>query len=336
MPLNLDLLDLTVPQMFFNSFENDEIVIQKGTFHTAYIECESKLISNHSDIYENSSLIEGSILIERNKNKYISLHFYENKTNFFYQIFECNQNNYSNNEYYASIDGMILEKLINNTSSFMKAFNQIEYYLKSKEEFLFNFYQSKSNEDDYNNLEKNSNPNFNISFISRNEIKIDIKPRYKSIDFDFYFLMGLDKKSNNLLSNKCNMEKLIKNNNVFNQENIIIKNIQYKNGKFINNYLKVTELKTGDIIHSNILGKGKIFEDVEEFIFYEEQNHKIEDSDFPEEEENTGFIGWIIAISIIIVIAFISFGLFLHYKYRKNSNVDVKIDSQRESLGIAE
>ena len=339
MPLNLELTDYEYSQLIISSFESNQTKIQKGTFYTVYMECEYKLISNHSDIYENSTINEGSNLIDKNRNIYVNSIFNANKKNFFYQIFECNQNNnYSYNEYYASIDGTILKELNNNTSSFLKADDQIELYLKARNECLFNFYQSKQNEDDYNNLEKNANPHFNISFISRNEIKIDILPIYKGIDFDFYFFMYLDKEKkskNNSLSNKCYMKKMIINNNTINEEIIYVKKIEYKNGTIYNNHLNVSYLETGKIIHSNVLCIGKIFEDVEEYIFFEEKSYEIKDSDFPEQKEednNEGITVWVVIGVIIGVSALIALGLFLYFKCKKKNDIEIENNSIREPI----
>jgi hypothetical protein len=46
MPFNLDLKDLEYPQIFINSFDINETTIQKGTYHTTYIECENKLLNS--------------------------------------------------------------------------------------------------------------------------------------------------------------------------------------------------------------------------------------------------------------------------------------------------
>ena len=339
MPFNLDLKDLEYPQIFINSFDINETTIQKGTYHITYIECENKLLNSHSDFYENSTLNEGSYLIEKNRNIYMNSPFGNKKRNLFYQIFECNQNNYTNNEFYVSIDGLALEKLNNNTSSFMKVYSQIELYLKAKEEFIFNYYKSDSSEDDYNNLEKNSNPHFNISYNSRNEIKIEILPNYKSIDFDFYFFMYLDrenKPTNSPLSNKCRMKKLIPSNNgILNADNIIAKKIEYKKGKIINNVINTPELKTGEIMHSNILGIGKIFPDIEEYIFYDEQSHRIEDSDFSN-EENEGLSGWAIFGIVIGLVALILLGVLLLHKIRKKNNGDIEVDNEKQPLALEE
>ena len=344
LPLNLDLEYLNYPQKQIKTFENEQNIIQKGTYLTAYIECDYKLVNNLSDLYKNETLNDGAYLIDKNSNIYINSSS-NNKKNFFYQIFECNIFNTSENLFYASIDGMTVEKINNNTSSFLQVEHQIEIYFKAKEECLFNFYHSKYNEEDYNNLEKNESKNFNITFISRNEIKIDIIPLYKEIDFDFYFFMYLYKENeyiNNSLSNKCYMQKLIiDNNDLFNDENItIIKKIEYKNGTIINNSLNVPYLKTGNIIYSNILGKGKIFEDIEEYIFYEEKSYKIEDSLFPEEkEEDNGLSIWEIVGIAAGGVALIAIGLilFFYFKNRKEGKIDLtNLESQRQSLDVDE
>ena len=342
MPNELNLTRLTNTKLFIHSFNNDNTVIQKGTDYTLYMECQIDFKSNISDFYQNSTLNEGSYLID--KNIYLNSIFKNDKKNIFYQIYECNDNNsynYSYNEFYSAIDDKIPKNLIINNSSFIYGERQIEFYLKIKNECIFNYYETKSNEEDYNNIEKNENPHFNISYISRNEIKIDILPIYKKVNFDFYFFIYLDKNNKinaNSLSNKCYLKRLLTQyNDTFDLDDVIIKKIEYENGTFNDINLKLPDLETGIIIHSNILGKGKILEDIEEYIFYEELIHIIEDSDFPkkpgEKTENEGINMWIIVgiiigvISIVIIIVVVVVCL----KLKKKNIIDLDGDNQIHS-----
>jgi len=335
-PNELNLTYLANSQMFIHSFNNNNNVIQKGTDYILYMECENKFKNNISDFYENSTLNEGSYII--NKNIYLNSIIKNDNKNIFYQIYECNDNisyNYSYNEFYAAIDGMIPENLIINNSSFINGEKQIEFYLKAKNECIFNYYKTGSNEEDYHNIEKNENPHFNILYISRNEIRIDILPVYKNIDFDFYFFIYLegDKKTNiNSLSNKCYLKRLITENiaNLY-EDAIIMQKIEYKNGTFNDTNIKIPDLEIGKVIHANILGKGKILEDIEEYLFYEEQIHKIEDSDFPnkpdEKPENEGFniliiIGIIIGVVTMMIIIVVVVGCIRHKSNRKKKRKD--------------
>ena len=113
-------------------------------------------------------------------------------------------------------------------------------------------------------------------------------PIYKYKEFEFYFFMILDKENktfNNPFKNKCYMKKLIdkEKNNLY-DENIITKKIVFHNDEITNNIIDTPNLETGSVIYSNIFSSGKIFDEVEEFIFYLEQNHIIQDSDFPNPE----------------------------------------------------
>ena len=134
-------------------------------------------------------------------------------------------------------------------------------------------------------------------------------------------------------------EKLISDNfnkDVLNQENIIIKKMELRNGTISNNSLNVSYLNTGEFINSNILAKGKIFENIEEYIFYDEQSHKIEDSDFPEkneENENKGLSAWAIVGIILGVIILIGLGVFLFIYFRKKRNIDFDI-SKEEKISL--
>ena len=107
--------------------------------------------------------------------------------------------------------------------------------------------------------------------------------------------------------------------------------IEYKNGTFNDTNIKIPDLEIGKVIHANILGKGKILEDIEEYLFYEEQIHKIEDSDFPnkpdEKPENEGFniliiIGIIIGVITIIIIIVVVVGCIRHKSNRKKKRKD--------------
>jgi hypothetical protein len=132
------------------------------------------------------------------------------------------------------------------------------------------------------------------------------------------------------------MKKLIpSNNDILNADNIIIKKIEYKKGKIINNVINTPELKTGEIMHSNILGIGKIFPDIEEYIFYDEQSHRIEDSDFSN-EENEGLSGWAIFGIVIGLVALILLGVLLLHKIRKKNNGDIEVDNEKQPLALEE
>ena len=312
-PKGLNLINLEQPKMFIKSLESKETTIQKGTFYTAYLECQYDLIHNYSDFYKNSSLNEGSYLIGNNLYLYSNLN--DDKKNIFYQLYECE--NSEGNEYLTSIDEMKLEKLNVNPNSFINGENHIEFFLKAKYEFLFNYYITKTTEEEYNNLEKNDNPKFNLTQISKDSIRIDITPKYKTIDFEFYVFMYIDKEGqikNDTLSNKCFMKKLLQNN----EKDVIIKKIEFKDGKFNTNTIDISNYEKNYFIHINILGKGIILDNIEEYIFYEEQVHKIKDSD------NRKINAWVIIGPVlgVIIITLIIVIVFLIRRKRNKNNID--------------
>ena len=312
-PKGLNLINLEQPKMFIKSLESKETTIQKGTFYTAYLECQYDLIHNYSDFYKNSSLNEGSYLIGNNLYLYSNLS--DDKKNIFYQLYECE--NSEGNEYLTSIDEMKLEKLNVNPNSFINGENHIEFFLKAKYEFLFNYYITKTTEEEYNNLEKNDNPKFNLTQISKDSIRIDITPKYKTIDFEFYVFMYIDKEgqiTNDTLSNKCFMKKLLQ----INEKDVIIKKIEFKDGKFNTNTIDISNYEKNYFIHINILGKGIILDNIEEYIFYEEQVHKIKDSD------NRKVNAWVIIGPVlgVIIITLIIVIVFLIRRKRNKMSID--------------
>ena len=331
---NLELMKLYESKEIIHLEEITKYKIQKGANDLIYIQCENnaKFLRNSSGFYENStsSIGSGSNIIEKNKNIFIQNVLDDNKKNIFYQIFECESNTISNNELYASIDGYGLNKLDEN-ENFINGNYGIEFYFKIKDELLFNYHKTSADKRIYENQEKYDNPYFNISYISKNKIKINILPKYKNIDFEFYFFLIIDKENktlNNPLKNKCYMKKLInKDQNKLIDENIIIKKIEYKNSEIINNIIETPNLEKGFSIYYNIFGSGKVFGDVEEYLFYTEQNHIIIDSDFPSDNPSIYgglsigaiigiVIGGITLISIIIV--------FMILKFRKKDSMDLE------------
>ena len=299
--------------------------------------------------------------MEKNKDLFIRNNLDENKKNIFYQIFECEPNTISNNEIYASIDGNGLNRLYEN-DNYIKGQNSIYFYLKTNDEFLFNYYKTSSDKNKYDSIKKYDNPNFNITILSKNHTKIDILPKYKNINFEFYFFMYIDKEnkmSYNPLKNKCYMKKLINNDKIkLNDENIIIKKIEYKDGAIVNNIIETPNLEKGFSIYSNVFGSGNIFDDVEEHLFYTEQKHIIEDSDFPSDESHSdspssdtppsedpltpsenpssksGLTGGAIAGIVIGAVALILIIVFLVLKFRKKDSLDLENDNKYNPLSL--
>ena len=360
---NLELTKLSNSKTFISFAKDSDIKIPKGQSYITYIQCENKakLLGNSSGFYNYTTSKEGnaSYIMEKNKDLFIRNNLDENKKNIFYQIFECEPNTISNNEIYASIDGNGLNRLYEN-DNYIKGQNSIYFYLKTNDEFLFNYYKTSSDKNKYDSIKKYDNPNFNITILSKNHTKIDILPKYKNINFEFYFFMYIDKEnkmSYNPLKNKCYMKKLINNDKIkLNDENIIIKKIEYKDGAIVNNIIETPNLEKGFSIYSNVFGSGNIFDDVEEYLFYTEQKHIIEDSDFPSDESHSdspssdttptedpltpsenpssksGLTGGAIAGIVIGAVALILIIAFLVIKFRKKDSLDLENDNKYNPL----
>ena len=332
-PINSNLKEVSYGQIFIPSIFNEEIKAPNDINYITYMECENNFIGNSSRYFKNSSINDGSTLIEKNQDIFIHTSLDYNKKNIYYQIFECNESNNTENEIFISIDGRDLEKL-KEKNSFANGENEITFYFKSKEDLIFNYYKTKSNQYYYDNLEKNNIYYFNISYLSKNKSKVDIIKPYKNIDFEFYLIIYLDKENKtmkNPLKNKCYMKQLISTNkNKLHSENIIIKKIEYKNSNIIKNIIDIPNLEKGDIVYSNILGIGKILDNIEEYIFYKEQKHIIEDSDFSnyssheEDEKNIKrkIFGIVISCILIIIIC-----LFMILRCRKKNSITLEEDN---------
>ena len=348
-PLKLSLMELSDSYLVIPQLQN-ATKIQKGANYITYMECEYNLINNYSGIFEKSTMNEGSNIIEKNQDLHMHINLDENKKNIFYQIIQCEQKS-NEYEFITIIDGNEIEEL-DKDKSFVYGENEISLFIKSKEKMLFNYYKTKSNEDDYNRIVKNENPYFNISFLSKQQIKIDIIPIYKDLDFEFYFFMKLDNKTNssdNPFEDKCYLKEIINSEkNTLNAENIKVKKIEFKNSKITNNIIDSLDLEEGDIIHYNILGLCNIFEDAQEYIFYNGQSHKIQNSDFPSEpisppsdpsnagendkqEDHSLSVGAIVGI-VFGCIALVAIGVFVFLKCRRKDSIDLESGNKEYPL----
>ena len=178
------------------------------------------------------------------------------------------------------------------------------------------------NKEKYDYIEKNNNPNYKLEYGS-DKIKIDIIPKYKNIDFEFHFLVYIYKKYNgedNPFKNKCYIRKLVSNYESLNEDNIIIKKIEYKNGKFSDNKVETPELQPGDRVYSNVFGFGKIFEDIEEYVFYNEQAYEI----YIQHQKET----WVIIVIVIAIIILILGIVFLILRLRKKNSIELESNNK--------
>ena len=341
-PLHLRLKYIEDPYLIINtSFEHNKI--QNGVDYFAYIECYYKLINNFSGFYENSNLSEGYHFIEKNKPINVNIKLDNLKNKIFYQFFECNSG--INNKLHVSIDQKDIE-IIERNKLFMKANNEISLYLQGEESF-FNYYKTSSTLDDYERLNKNINPFYNITSISENKIEFDLLPKYKNIDFEFYLIIYIDKEkvsTTNPLRNKCYLKKLIDSDNklknyINEDKNIIIKKINFKNGNLDEKVLDIPNISNNTVIYSNVFGYGQIFEDVEEYIFYNEQNYNYiipkkqddKDDDKNKVEDTSLSVGAIIGIAFG-VLAFILIVIFIFLRFKKKNSM--KLEEIKDPLNI--
>ena len=312
---NMELTELSSSKIFIPSKVISDIKLHKDIKYITYMKCayEPTLNDNISGFYENSTTKVGSYFIEENKDIYINTNLDNNKKYIFYQIFECNKYNF---DLYSSIDGKELNRLDKN-KNFIDGEKEITFYLKVKDELLFNYYKTGLNLEKYNNLEKNEKPHYNFSYTSKDKVKIDILPKYKNIDFEFYFLMMIvkdNKNINNPLLNMCQMRKLILKDKTENNPDIIIKKIEYKYGEIRDNIVEVPKYEEGITIYSNVIGSGKIYEDIEEYIFIEKNIFSK-----PRGLSVGAIIGIVIGgVALILIIVFIIL------KFRKKNSLDLE------------
>ena len=164
----------------------------------------------------------------------------------------------------------------------------------------------------------------------------ELTTKYKDVDFDFYVIVYLEKirRSNVPLKNICYWKKLIEKNESFNDENIIIQKISYKNKVLSNNSIDIPKIKNNTYIYSNVYGSGKILDDIKEYVFYTEQEYyyttnkrdTVPDSDSGSDsgESETGktslSIGAIIGIAIGGVVLVLIIIFFILRLRKKNSH----------------
>ena len=290
-PLNLTLKKLEATFLLVNTSSFKYNKIQTNADYFAYFECSTNLINNFSGIYENYVLHEGYNFIEKNKKININIKLDNLTNNIFYQFFECETG--KDNQFFISIDQNEIQK-IETSNSFINGENEISLYLNGNDSF-FNYYKTNENLESYKKLSINKNINYQIVSISENQIKFELIPKFKKIDFEFYFILYIDEEKNmtkNPLRNKCYLNELIypqnklKNYRNIGNKNIFIKKINYSNGVLSENKFEIPNITNNTIIYSNVFGCGKIFDNVVEYTFYNEQKNiyivpKEEDPDEP-------------------------------------------------------
>ena len=110
------------------------------------------------------------------------------------------------------------------------------------------------------------------------------------------------------------MRKLILNDKTENNPGIIIKKIEYKNGEISDNIVEVPKYEEGITIYSNVIGSGKIYEDIEEYIFIEKNKFSK-----PRGLSVGAIIGIVIGgVALILIIVFIIL------KFRKKNSLDLE------------
>ena len=145
---NMELTELSSSKIFIPSKVISDIKLHKDIKYITYMKCayEPTLNDNISGFYENLTTKVGSYFIEENKDIYINTNLDNNKKYIFYQIFECNKYNF---DLYSSIDGKELNRLDRN-KNFIDGEKEIAFYLKVKDELLFNYYKTGLNLEKYN------------------------------------------------------------------------------------------------------------------------------------------------------------------------------------------
>ena len=331
-PFDLTLKDMEQTYLIFNT-NIEHKKIPKGLEHFLHFECSIYVERHYSGYYIDSDLKEGyNYYIDENKPIKFNIEIDKLKKNIFYQSVNCDSG--SANYFHASIDKNDLKNI--GRDAIVEANNNISFYLPGIETF-FNYQRTNSSLKDYENLDKDIiSPSFSIKSFNGKKMVFELTTKYKDVDFDFYVIVYLEKirRSNVPLKNICYWKKLIEKNESFNDENIIIQKISYKNKVLSNNSIDIPKIKNNTYIYSNVYGSGKILDDIKEYVFYTEQEYyyttnkrdTVPDSDSGSDsgESETGkislSIGAIIGIAIGGVVLVLIIIFFILRLRKKNSH----------------
>ena len=331
-PFDLTLKDMEQTYLIFNT-NIEHKKIPKGLEYFLHFECSIYVERHYSGYYIDSDLKEGyNYYIDENKPIKFNIEIDKLKKNIFYQSVNCDSG--SANYFHASIDKNDLKNI--GRDAIVEANNNISFYLPGIESF-FNYQRTNSSLKDYENLDKDIiSPSFSIKSFNGKKMVFELTTKYKDVDFDFYVIVYLEKirRSNVPLKNICYWKKLIEKNESFNDENIIIQKISYKNKVLSNNSIDIPKIKNNTYIYSNVYGSGKILDDIKEYVFYTEQEYyyttnkrdTVPDSDSGSDsgESETGktslSIGAIIGIAIGGVVLVLIIIFFILRLRKKNSH----------------
>ena len=330
-PSYLSLKDMESSYLILNTtleYNN----IPKGVDYFLYFECSSHIQNYYSGYYINLFLKEGVHYIEENKTIKMDIKLDELKNNIYYQFLNCENSSYK--YFHVSIDEEEL-KNIGSDGDFITANNNISFYLQG--ESFFNYYITNSTLEDYKNLDKNFDiPSFKIISISDNKMNFELKVKYTDINFTFYLFVYIDEENTmtSPIKNLCYCNKLIEQkNNLQNNNNIIIKKITYENKILSDNTIDIPSIKNNTIVYSNVFGSGKIFDDIEEYIFYDEQSFSYIIKNDPEpkpsgkgtnKDKDTSLSAGEIAGIIIGLVVFVVIIVFIILKCRKKDSIDLE------------
>ena len=227
----------------------------------------------------------GNNLLE--PNKYIATLDFKNpygNKNLFYQYIQCGE--YSPNNVNLILNGYDNEQIFFSNIEFFENVEYLFLYYYTDKTSIFNFYFSQYNIYDYENLNRNSEPTFNIYFINRTLIQVEISPIYVDYELDYYFIyiIGNDSSFISNLNNMCYIQDIITNKI---NENYKFEKISLKGDSYVNISLNISTLEDNYTIYSNIYAQGNILDNITQLLIYEAKSHLIQADDFPEDSDTT-------------------------------------------------